>query len=167
MKLKEIYESIAEYLKHFFGLHSKNDSGLKGNDVYISMAENDEEREDIKELCEEIDIYYEERKRLKSYGKKAYKYLELRALEMYDEAFPDATEDERTQFLFEIQDGLDKAIKASASAFPNEYPDNDKDDTKLSELFLAEVERMLNEGKNADISDLLKLDDEKRKEDTK
>ena len=106
---QKIIESIYQYMLRILSLHKEQVVDGNDNDILLSLAENDEEFEDIKELCEEIDLYYEERTRLKESGMNAYKYLEQSALEMYKEDNPNATGDECNKFVGDIRKTLDVA----------------------------------------------------------
>lgn len=145
---QKIIESISQYMLRILSLHKEQVVDGNDNDILLSLAENDEEFEDIKELCEEIDLYYEERTRLKESGMNAYKYLEQSALEMYKEDNPNATDDECNKFVGDIRKTLDVVIASNVEAFSLEADENEPNDIEKAEDFIRMTEEHLNNGQD-------------------
>ena len=145
---QKIIKSISQYMLRIMSLHNEQVVDGNDNDILLSLAENDEEFEDIKELCEEIDLYYEERTRLKESGLRAYKYLEQSALGMYKEDNPNATDDECNKFLGDIRNTLDVVIASNAKAFSLEADENEPNDIEKAENFIRMAEEHLNNGQD-------------------
>lgn len=132
---QKIIESISQYMLRLSILHKEQVVVGNENDIHLSLAENDEEAEDIKELCEETDLYHEERARLKASGVRAYKYLEQSALEMYKEDNPNVTEDECNKFVGYLRKILDVVILRNAKVFSQEADENEPNDIEEAEKF--------------------------------
>lgn len=145
---QKIIESISQYMQRLLSLHKEQGAGSNENDVLLSLAENDEEVKDIKELCDEVDLYYEERARLKASGERAYKYLEQRALEMYKEDNPNVTDDECDKFVGDIRKTLDVVIASNAEAFSQETDENEPNDIEKAENFIQMTEDHLCNGQD-------------------
>ena len=150
---KTIIDNIAEYLQRLFKMRQETASvsGKDDNSLYLSLAEDDDEREDIKDLCEDIDNYYEERARLKACKMKAYHYFEKRAVEMYKEENPNATDEECAQYLDDIRNTMDKVITTNAVVFSREAEDNGIDDYGQAESFLTMAEDKLRRNEEIDL----------------
>lgn len=150
---KTVIDNIAEYLQRLFKMRQETASvsGKDDNSLYLSLAEDDDEREDIKDLCEDIDNYYEERARLKASKMKAYHYFEKRAVEMYKEENPNATDEECAQYLDDIRNTMDKVITTNAEVFSREADDNGIDDYGQAESFLTMAEDKLRRNEEIDL----------------
>ena len=156
---QHIIDSIKDYLQRLLNLHETLSNGDDNdNQIYLSLAENDDELEDIKELCEETDYYYEERAKLKASKMKAYRYLEHRAVELYVEENPDATEEDRDKFLDDIRSVLDRVIERNANTFYAETREDNFDDSEQAEMFLKEIEERLKAGENVILKDVENTD---------
>lgn len=142
---QEVLNKITEYINHIFNKRQANNTqnAPKDNSLYLSLAKDKEEQEDIEELCEEIDFYYEERAKLKASKMKAYRFLEQRAIEMYKEYNPEATDEECETFLSDVRDTLDNVLTNNANVFARETDEIEVDDYDQSELFLSMVENKL------------------------
>lgn len=153
---KNVINNIAEYLQRLFKMRQDKASGtdINDNSLYLSLAEDDDEYEDIKDLCEDVDNYYEERAKLKASRMKAYCYLEKRAIEMYKEGNPNATDEECALFLEDIRDILDKVMTINANMFSQEAEDNGIDDFEQIESFLNMVVDKLVRNEEFDLSEL-------------
>lgn len=145
---QKIIESISQYMQRILSLHKERIVGSNENDVLLSFAENDEEAEDIRELCEEVDHYYEERERLRTSGLKAYKYLEQRALEMYKEDNPNVTEEDCNNFVGDLRKTLDVVITSNAEAFSQEANEDEPNNFEAAENFVQMAEDHLNSGQD-------------------
>lgn len=141
---QKVIDSLKDYLKMIFSLNKKS---LSNND-YILLAENEEEREDLQELCAEIDDYYKERENMKASKLKGYMYLEQQAIKMYKEENPNATEYDCSQFLGDLRNSFDQAIFHSIDALSKDTSEI-IDDTEHEVMFMDMIENNIQ--KNLDI----------------
>lgn len=160
---KEIFDKISDYVRQIWNIHQKAapEQEADANSVYLSLAEDDAEKDDIRDLCEDVDFYYEERAKLKASKKKAYGYLEQRVTEMFKEDNPNATDEECNRFLDEVRDTLDHVIASNANVFARETDARETDDSETVEKLLQQIEDKLKSGENLDLPNLA---DEKGKE---
>lgn len=153
---KNIINSVAEYLQLLFKIRQDKTSDIDKNDnsLYLSLAEDNDEYDDIKDLCEDVDNYYEERAKLKASRMKAYLYLEKRVIEMYKEENPNATDEDCAQFLEDIRNTLDNVITTNANVFSQEANDYGVDNSEQTESFFNVVEDKLARNEDFDLSEL-------------
>lgn len=139
---EEIIINAKMLLQRLFKKHQEGDSKVD-YEPWLSLAENDEEREDIIDMCDETSFYYEERKRKKQLKLTAYKYLEQRALELYKEENPNASDEDCEQYLGEVRSGLDDVIAKSADAFLKEVTLLDDGDEERTEQELSNMDEYM------------------------
>lgn len=159
---QKIFDDIKVFLDRLLSLHKTATENKDDNGVYLSLAKDKDECEDITELCEETDFYYEERKKLNDSKLEAYRYLEQRSIELYKkEENTETSEEECQQFLDDIRESLDDAILSNTYAFSYEVDDVKSDENEQLDKFCELLEKKINSGEE---QMLPKQENEGRKE---
>lgn len=149
---KELLEKFKMLLQQLFIKHAQTDTPeAQGNDVYLQLASDEDERHDIEDLCDEIDMYHQERSNFKSSGKKAYQWFEQRAIDLYLQEHPNASEEEQQTYLSELRGNLDKVLLGNASIFSEEAATESFDDEAVEEN-AKKTEQQLLEGNDIAIN---------------
>lgn len=137
----KLIELLKTYLQQLIGLHVEN---AAGNEKYVQLGADDEERQDIADLCEEIDLYYKERANQKNSGLTADRYLESEVINLYKKQNPDATEEDCENFLREMRANLDEVLLQNAEKFAQEVTE-EVDDSGETEAQIGSMEASLAE----------------------
>lgn len=143
---KEIIDGVAENMQLLSEKFQKSDSKQTDREIFLSLARDEEERRDIEDLCDETELYYEERKKLKASGKSAYRYLEQRSIELYQEENPDASDEDQNRLLEHLRNSIDKIIMRLIHVFSNETRNDGGDDSVYTEKELTSFEEDLRTG---------------------
>lgn len=129
----KLIELLKTYFQQLVELHRNKDAG---NEVYQQLAADEEERQDIAELCTEIDLYYEERANQKRSGLSAFSYLEREVTALYKAHNPDATDEDCDQCLREMRADLDKVLLKNAEYF---FDEGENGEEEFREIEAASV----------------------------
>lgn len=144
---KELFNLLKQYLQQVFS--SRAASGDSGNDTYMQMAADDEERQDIAELCDQIDLYYEERAKFKAADMPACDYLEQEVRTLYRESEPEADEEQVEAYVSSVRTQLDEIMMRNAEKMQHEYNEEYVDDEVEAEKGLRQIEQQISEATDA------------------
>lgn len=151
---KELLEKFKTLLQQLFIKHAQTDTlKAQGNDVYLQLALDEDERHDIEDLCDEIDLYHQERSNFKASGKKAYQWFEQEAIDLYLQEHPNASNEEQQAYLSELRGNLDEVLLGNASIFSEEAIAESFDDKAVEENAKI-TEQLLLEGNDITINSI-------------
>lgn len=116
----DFIESLYDFYKKIFSkLENKDKSSLKSSTVELGRTK--DEKEQLQEMCDEVDSYHEKIKELRESGMTPGKWLEKEIETELEKADPEVSKESKEEFKKFIFDQFGEDIEAQADALDEEF----------------------------------------------
>lgn len=116
----DFIESLYDFYKKIFSkLENKDKSSLKSSTVELGRTK--DEKEQLQEMCDEVDSYHEKIKELRESGMTPGKWLEKEIETELEKADPKVSKESKEEFKKFIFDQFGEDIEAQADALDEEF----------------------------------------------
>lgn len=116
----DFIESLYDFYKEIFSkLENKDKSSLISSTVELGRTK--DEKEQLQEMCDEVDSYHEKIKELRESGMTPGKWLEKEIETELEKADPEVSKESKEEFKKFIFDQFGEDIEAQADALDEEF----------------------------------------------
>ncbi len=107
-------QQIINYIKHIFD-RTKGVSGSNLDEALVASVHSEEEAELIKEMCEDVDLYYTKREDFRRSGLKVGDWFEKQVEQTVKDVYPEADAED----LDEVKTAVSNAIESEIEVITN------------------------------------------------